>query len=183
MKIKLFIGIFCLLSFISLNAYELNGDLKLQWTGYKTEDKVGVSGTFKEIKLKIKKNDNFVDFLKSANVKINTLSLDSGLDVRNKSMVNTLFSLKSSQKITASITKVDEKAHTLNMKLTMNKVTKNVPMKYMIKDGKVMAKGEIDILNYKMSDSFAKFAKECFDLHKGKTFSEVTVAFELPFKK
>ncbi|RXJ99077.1 hypothetical protein CRU98_06865 [Arcobacter sp. CECT 8986] len=183
MKIKLLIGVFCLFSFISLNAYELNGDLKVQWTGYKTEDKVGVSGSFKDIKLDIKKSDDFVEFLKSANVEINTLTLDSGLEVRNKSMISTLFSLKSSQKIKATISEVDEDSHTLTMKLTMNEVTKDVSMRYMIKDRKFRAKGEIDILDYNMNDSFAKFAKECFDLHKGKTFSEVTVAFELPFKE
>jgi len=64
----------------------------------------------------------------------------------------------------------------------MNEVTKTVPMKYEIKDKKVVASGVIDILNFSMSESFAKFAKECFDLHNGKSFSEVTISFELPFK-
>ncbi|RXJ86830.1 YceI family protein [Arcobacter sp. CECT 8985] len=183
MKMKLLASIFLLFAFVSANAYELNGDLRVQWTGYKTEKKVGVSGSFKDVKLEIKSSDDFSKFLKSANVKINTLSLDSGLEVRNKSMVSTLFSLKSAEEITASIIEVDADTNNLVLQVTMNGVTNDVSMQYMIKDSKVMAKGEIDILDYHMSEPFAKFAKECFDLHKGKTFSEVTIAFELPFKK
>lgn len=182
MKIKLLIGIFFLFAFVSLNAYELDGDLKVEWTGYKTEKKVGVSGTFKKVDLQIKRNEDFANFLKSAEVEIDSLSLESGLEVRNKSMVNTLFSLKSSEKILAFISEVNTNTKSLTLKLTMNEVTKTVPMKYEIKDKKVVASGVIDILDFSMSESFAKFAKECFDLHKGKSFSEVTIAFELPFK-
>ncbi|RXJ90303.1 hypothetical protein CRV01_03850 [Arcobacter sp. CECT 8983] len=183
MKTKLVLSILFLFASLSLNAYELNGDLKVGWIGYKTDKKVGVSGTFKDVELKTTKSDDFVKFLKSAKVKINTSSLDSGLEVRNKSMVSTLFSLKSSEKILASISSVDEKMSKLTLNLTMNEVTKNIPMEYSVKDNKVAASGVIDILDYSMSESFAKFAKECFDLHKGKTFSEVTISFELPFKK
>ncbi|NVJ53192.1 MAG: YceI family protein [Campylobacteraceae bacterium] len=183
MKTKLLLGAFFLFASLSLNAYELNGDLKVGWTGYKTEKKVGVSGTFKDVDLQITKNDDFVKFLKSAKVKIDTSSLDSGLEIRNKSMVSTLFSLKSSEKILASIANINENNGALTLMLTMNEVTKSIPMKYSVKDNKVVASGVIDILDYSMSESFAKFAKECFNLHKGKTFSEVTISFELPFKK
>jgi hypothetical protein len=183
MKTKLILGLTLLFALVSANAYELNGDLNLKWTGFKTAQKVGVSGTFKNVEFKISKNDDFAEFLKSANVKIDTLSFDSGLDVRNKSIVSTLFSLKSSENILATISKVDMKNKTLTLKLTMNEVTKNVPMTYYINKGSIIAKGQIDILDYNMSDSFAKFAKACFDLHEGKSYSEVHIAFTLPFKK
>ncbi|AXH08951.1 hypothetical protein CP960_04640 [Malaciobacter halophilus] len=183
MKNRLIIGIIFLFASIGLNAYELNGNLKVGWTGYKTEEKIGVSGTFKKIDLQIKKSEDFVKFLKSAKVKIDSLSLESGLEVRNKSMINTLFSLKSSQKVVASIKEVNLEKNIILLDLEMNKVLKQVPMKYHVEDKKVIATGVIDILDYSMSESFSKFAKECFDLHKGKTFSEVTISFELPFKK
>ncbi len=183
MKLKLLLGILSLFAFVWVNAYELNGDLKVKWTGYKTEKKVPVSGTFNEIKLNIMKNDNLEDFLTSADVKINTLSFDSGLDVRNKSIVSTLFSLKSSEEIRASIVEVDINKKTLVLHLTMNEVSKDISLTYKLEDGNIIAKGLIDILDYSMSESFAKFAKECFDLHAGKSYSEVNIEFTLPFKE
>lgn len=182
MKLKLMLGLFFLFTFVSANAYELNGDLKVKWTGYKTEKKVPVSGTFNEIKLEILKNENFGDFLKSAKVKINTLTFDSGLEVRNKSIISTLFSLKSSEEIRGIITKVNTSNKTLVLNLTMNDVKKDVVLNYELENGNIVAKGLIDILDYSMNESFAKFAKECFDLHAGKSYSEVNIEFTLPFK-
>ncbi len=182
MKLKLLFSLSLLFALVSANAYELNGDLNVKWTGFKTAKKVGVSGTFKDINLEIKKSDNFSEFLKSANVKINTLSFDSGLDVRNKSIVSTLFSLKSSEEISGAITEVNTENKTLTLKLTMNQVTKNIPMSYDVNNGSIIAKGQIDVLDYNMSEPYAKFAKACFDLHEGKSYSEVHIAFTLPFK-
>ena len=182
MKTKVLFSLGLIFMFVCANAYELDGNLGVKWTGYKTAQKVAVSGTFKEINLQIESNDNLEQFLKSANVQINTLSFDSGLDVRNKSIVSTLFSLKSSEKITGSISNVDVNKKTLVLKLTMNGVTKNVLMSYDIKDNKIVANGQIDVLDYNMQESFAKFAKACFDLHKGKSYSEVDIEFTLPYK-
>ena len=182
MKTKLLFSLTLLLSLVFANAYELNGDLGVKWTGFKTAKKVGVSGTFNDINLQIKSDDNFEEFLKSANVTINTSSFDSGLDVRNKSIVSTLFSLKSSEKIIASIIDVDTNKKSLILKLTMNEVTKEVPLTYENKEGVVVAKGQIDVLDYSMSEPYAKFAKACFDLHEGKSYSEVHIEFTLPYK-
>jgi hypothetical protein len=182
MKAKL-VGVFLLFAVISLNAYELNGDLKVKWTGFKTAKKVGVSGSFNDISLEIGKSDSLKEFLKSAKVKINTLSFDSGLEVRDKSIVSTLFSLKSSEDILGIISKVDTANKKLILRVTMNQVTKDIPMEYVIKEGNIVAKGQIDILDYKMQESFSKFAKACFDLHEGKSYSEVNIEFMLPFTK
>jgi len=182
MKKTLLAGLSLCVVLASANAYELNGDLGVKWTGFKTAKKVGVSGTFKDITLQIQKSDDLSIFLQSSKVEINTASFDSGLDVRNKSIVSTLFSLKSSEKIMGSISEVNEKDKTLRLELIMNEATKSIPMSYEMKDGKITVKGEIDILDFSMSQSYAKFAKECFTLHEGKSYSEVNIEFTLPFK-
>lgn len=181
-KKKLLAGLSLCFVLASANAYELNGDLDVKWTGYKTAKKVGVSGTFNDINLQIEKSDDLATFLKSSKVQIGTASFESGLAVRNKSIVSTLFSLKSSEKIMGSIPTVNIEDKTLRLKLTMNEVTKSIPMSYVINDGKITVKGQIDILDFSMSDSYAKFAKECFDLHEGKSYSEVDIEFMLPYK-
>ena len=50
----------------SLSAYELNGNLGVKWTGFKTIKKVPVSGTFNTINLDIKSSASLSDFLTSA---------------------------------------------------------------------------------------------------------------------
>ncbi len=51
MKLKLLFSICFLFTLLTANAYEINGDLQVKWTGYKTEAKAPVSGTFNDIKL------------------------------------------------------------------------------------------------------------------------------------
>lgn len=182
MKKKLLAGLGLCLVLVSANAYELNGDLDVKWTGYKTAKKVGVSGTFNDIKLQIQKSDDLATFLKSSKVQISTASFESFLDVRNKSIISTLFALKSSETIMGSISTVNTEDKTLRLKLTMNEVTKSIPMSYVINDGKITVEGQIDILDFSMSQSYINFAKECFDLHEGKSYSEVDIEFILPYK-
>lgn len=83
----------------TLNAYEVNGDLGVKWTGHKNKVKVGVPGTFKNIKLSIEKNDDLVKFLQSANVTIDAMSLDSKMPFRDNNITSTLFALTSAKEI------------------------------------------------------------------------------------
>lgn len=182
MKLKMIVAIVLLFSFIGAGAYEVDGDLEVKWTGFKTEKKVGVSGTFNDIKLNIKKSSNFAQFLKSAKVKIASASLESGLVSRNNSIVSTLFSLSTSKEITGTISKVNSANKTLTLSLIMNKVAKKVPMTYVVKDSKIVAKGKIDILSFDMKKPFELFAKECFTLHEGKSYTDVNIEFTLPYK-
>ncbi|MDZ7819441.1 MAG: YceI family protein [Aliarcobacter sp.] len=179
-RILLLVVAFAFLS--NLNAYELNGDLGVKWTGFKTEKKAPVSGTFNEINLNIKNSDKLSDFLTSAKVKITTASFESKNPERNTSIVSTLFSLASSKMIEGTITKVDEKAKTLILDVTMNQVTKAIPMTYEIIEGNIIAKGTIEILDFNMKDSFLAFAKKCAELHENKSYTDVNIEFTIPFK-
>ncbi len=170
----------CLLS--SLNAYELNGNLDVKWTGFKTEKKVPVSGTFNDIELKIKSSDDLSEFLKSSMVIIKSDSFESKNPARNINITSTLFSLASSKTIEGSITNVDEKQNRLTLDVTMNQVSKAVPMMYKISDGKIIAKGTIDILDFNMKNSFMAFAKKCAAFHENKSFSDVNIEFTIPYK-
>lgn len=166
----------------SLNAYELNGNLDVKWTGFKTAKKVGVSGGFKDVNLNITKSDKLVDFLKSAKVEIDSSKLDSKLPFRDKNITSTIFSLASAKMIKGSISNVDEAKKTLTLDLTMNDVTKQIPMTYEVKDNKIIAKGKIEILDHNLKSSFEAFALKCKAFHQNKTFSDVDVEFTLPYK-
>ena len=86
------------------------------------------------------------------------------------------------KEIKGAITKVNEAEKTLLVDITMNEVTKEVPMTYEIVEGNIVAKGAIEILDYNLKGSFLAFAKECAALHENKSFSEVDIEFSIPFK-
>ncbi|QKJ22174.1 YceI family protein [Poseidonibacter lekithochrous] len=166
----------------SASAYELNGNLGVKWTGFKTEKKAPVSGTFKDIALNITKSDDLSAFLKSAKVQIASASFDSKNPFRDKNITSTLFSLATSKTIMGSISNVDTAKNMLTLDVTMNEVTKQVPMKYEMVNGSIVAKGTIEILDYGMKNSFMAFAKKCAGFHQNKSFSDVNIEFTLPYK-
>lgn len=167
---------------LNLNAYELNGDLGVKWTGFKTEKKVAVSGTFNDIKFNIKNSDNLSNFLSTAKVEIQAKSLESKNPARNLNMTSTLFSLATSELITGSIENINEKDKTLTLNLSMNEVKKDIPMNYEIINGNIIAKGNIDILDFDMKSSFMAFAQKCAAFHANKSYSTVDIEFTIPFK-
>lgn len=166
----------------SANAFEVNGDLGVKWTGFKTEKKAPVSGTFKDISLSIEKSDDLSDFLKSAKVEIASASFDSKNPFRDKNITSTLFSLATSKTIKGTISRVDTAKEMLILNLTMNEVTKQVAMKYQMVNSSIVAKGTIEILDYDMESPFMAFAKKCAALHQNKSFSDVNIEFTLPYK-
>ena len=166
----------------SLNAYELNGDLGVKWTGFKTEKKAPVSGTFKEINLKITKSDDLSEFLKSAKVDISTASFDSKSPSRDKNITSTLFSLATSKTINGSIVAVDVAKKSLTLEVVMNEVKKEVPMTYEMINNNIVAKGSIEILDFDMKNPFMAFAKKCAVFHQNKSYSDVNIEFSIPYK-
>lgn len=182
MKKVLLSSILALLLCVNLNAFEVNGDLGVKWTGFKTEKKAPVSGTFKDINLSIEKSEDLSKFLTSAKVKIKTASFDSSNPFRDKNITSTLFSLASSKIIIGSVKSVNVKNKELVLIVTMNEVSKEVSMTYDIKDSKIVAKGSIEILDFAMKDSFMAFAKKCATFHGNKSFSDVNIEFTIPYK-
>jgi polyisoprenoid-binding protein YceI len=182
MKKSILLSVLAFTLVSSLNAYELNGQIGVKWTGFKTEKKAAVSGTFNDIKLDIKNSDKLSDFLSTAKVKIVSASLESKNPERNDNITSTLFSLATSKLIAGSISKVNEKENTLTLAVTMNEVTKDIPMTYEIIDGNIIAKGTLEILDFNMKDSYLAFAKKCAELHENKSFSDVNIEFTIPFK-
>lgn len=166
----------------NLYAYELNGGLDIKWTGFKTEKKAPVSGTFNDIKIDIKSSYNLSDFLKSSNVIIKANSLESKNPERNNNITSTLFALASAEFIEGNISDVNEEEKSLILNVTMNEVTNPVRMDYIIENGKIIATGGIDILDFSMQKSYMAFEKKCAELHENKSFSDVDIEFTIPYK-
>lgn len=182
MKKKILLSLASLALISNLNAYELDGNLDIKWTGFKLASKVGVSGTFNDIKLDISKNEDLADFLKSAKVTIDSKSLESKDEGRNANIVTTLFALASAKTITGTISSVDETNKTLVLDLVLNGVQKSVPMKYEDKDGNIIANGTIEMLDFGLKSSYQAFVLKCAELHENVSYSDVDIEFTLPYK-
>ncbi len=50
-------------------------------------------------------------------------------------------------------------------------------MTYIYTKGHFQATGTIDLFDFAASDALASINKSCYDLHSGKTWSDVTIGF------
>lgn len=163
------------------------GAVNVDWKAYKTSAKVGVGGVFDNVKYTPvqKMGKNFRSILVGSTVAIDTASVNSKNKGRDEKLVKFFFEQMSSNNIDAKIVdiKADPKVKdaprtgVVTIDITMNDVTKSVPMKYSFSDGVFTAKGVIDILDFSASKALSSINKACFDLHAGKTWSDVTIGF------
>jgi len=168
------------------------GKVTVSWKAYKTPSKLGVGGVFNEVAYTAVKAEgkNFKEILVGSSVVVDTSSVNSKNEGRDLKLVNSFFKLMGDGKITAKIVdmtsnkrvKREPRTGTLTVDISMNGVTKSVPMSYKYDKGLMKSEGFIDILDFSGSDALVSINKACFDLHKGKTWSDVAIGFELNIK-
>ncbi|HFX18108.1 MAG TPA: hypothetical protein ENK64_03090 [Flavobacteriales bacterium] len=166
---------------------------EIEWTAFKTTDKVPVKGTFKSFGFTSEnENGSLLDLLKTAKANVNVSSIFSDNEDRDKKLVDYFFEKMIGTKyITARVDSVDESKQTAMVTLKMNAHEKTIPMSYNIDEGKdiINLKGTIDVVkDFAASDALQALNKACYDLHKGpdgisKTWSEVEVLAKLKFYK
>jgi hypothetical protein len=168
------------------------GDVKVSWKAYKTPAKIGVGGVFNDVTYTAVKKEgkNFKEILVGSSVVIKTASVNSKNKERDTKLANAFFGLLSGKTITAKIVdmtsnkrvKREPRTGTITLEVTMNGVTKNVPMTYSYDKGLMKSEGFIDIFDFAGSKALASLNKACFDKHQGKTWSDVKVGFEMNIK-
>jgi polyisoprenoid-binding protein YceI len=163
----------------SLSAYEVQSS-SVKFTAFKTYAKKGVSGVFDVVKIATNKNDTVAGLLTNATATINTSSVNSGNKGRDNKLVSKFFDVQNVKNIEAKIVKVEKKM--LIAKITMNDKSLNIPMNYTANDGVITAKGTIDLADFAMIPSLKSINKACYDLHQGKTWQDVDIAFTLNYK-
>jgi len=169
-----------------------DGAVTVNWTAYKTPSKIGVSGIFDSVKYAAiaPKGNNFREIFVGSSIVIDTASVNSKNSERDIKLVKFFFEQMSSQNIIAKIVDIKSdkrvrgkpKTGTMSVSITMNGVTKNVPMGYIFNKGDLRATGNIDILDFSALKALNSINKACFDLHKGKTWSDVTIGFQTNIK-
>jgi hypothetical protein len=55
-------------------------------------------------------------------------------------------------------------------------------MKYSFSNGKLRAAGVIDLIDFKAENALTSINTACYDLHQGKTWSDVNIGFTMDVK-
>ncbi len=163
------------------------GEFGVSFEAYKTPSKVGVSGSFDKVNFRsVKKTGkNFREIFVGSTVNIETSSVNSKHKERDMKIATFFFNKMSSKNIAAKIIAITSdkrvrgkpRTGTLLVDVTMNGVAKKVPMTYSYMDGFFEATGVVDILDFSGSSALSSINRACYDLHKGKTWSDVTIGF------
>ena len=165
-----------------------DGPVSVSWKAYK----IGVGGIFDSVKYSAvaPKGNNFREILVGSSIEIDTASVNSKNSGRDVKLVKFFFEQMSSKNITAKIVDIKSdkrvrgkpKTGVMLVAITMNGKTKEIPMNYIFNKGDLSAKGHIDLLDFSASKALSSINKACFDLHKGKTWSDVAIGFRTDIK-
>jgi hypothetical protein len=168
--------LFLILSLLASSAFSTCqfSSLKINWTAFKTANKVGVKGSFKNVELIQPKtiHSSVPKILSNLAAKIDTQKVHTKNSERDAKIYKHFFKrMNGGDKIKAWITDADKDTFNLNIK--MNKSTKQVPMKYSLRKGILTATGVMDIFDFNLSKSLKSLNNACLELHKGKTWNDV----------
>lgn len=154
---------------------------KLTFTAFKTPLKIGVSGSFDDYVLNTKPAATQNDLLRSSSVTINTKSVNSGNKGRDAKLIGSFFEVQGVSRIKAKVLKVQN--NIADVAVSMNSITKTVPMHVTINGDDIELHGVIDLADFNMLRSLQSINKACYTLHKGKTWQDVTLKFVITTEK
>lgn len=161
-------------------SYTKSSDVQVNWTAFKTPMKKGVGGTFKSIVYKgAAKGKSLTELLQGAKVMIQTNNVDSGNGARDAKLVQFFFNQMDGQMLEARIVDLDETQKIVLVDVLMNGKGLGVPMAYSYENGVFAAKGVLDLGDFKALDALTSINRACYDLHQGKTWQDVDIAFSL----
>ena len=156
-------------------------NVAVNWTAYKTPLKIGVGGTFDNVSVKTTASATKEALVRSSSVLIDTSKINTKNPGRDAKLVKFFFDVQNVKTIQAKILSADDKI--AKVSITMNHITKTVPMRIVYTDSAIEAKGNIDVADFNMLKSLSSLTKACFDKHQGKTWQDVEITFNIKTKK
>jgi len=161
-------------------------EVDVTWKAFKTPLKKGVGGHFKTVNFAsdVKSAKALNTLLVGSTVNIDVASVDSKNPGRDVKLLNAFFKKMAGPHIKAKIISLKRdkdarKSGIVMTSVTMNGVTKEVPMRYAFNNGVLSANGVIDLIDFNASPALQSINKACFDLHQGKTWSDVNIGFTM----
>ncbi|MBH47711.1 MAG: hypothetical protein CME71_06035 [Halobacteriovorax sp.] len=147
--------------------------IALQWTGYKTAAKLGVSGTFEEVTYKGKtKAKDLAELLVGAQLDMNITTPKSGDASRDSNLKNSFFKLIG-KNATAKVTKFERGLARVDVKLGSKTV--EVALSPDLSADKLVMTGTLDMYDFAIDKAYKSISTVCRALHEGKTWNDVAV--------
>ena len=189
-----------LLSFVALGTLSYAGgclltqsdDMNVTWKAYKTFAKLGVAGQFTDVNYtaNAKEGKNFKALLVGSTVSIDLSKIDTKNKGRDETLVESFFGKLSGKTIEGKIVAIKAKKRekgksytgSLDVNITMNEKSLVIPMAYTYEKENFKATGSIDIFDFQAQSALSSINKSCYDLHKGKTWNDVTISFSTMIK-
>lgn len=163
--------------------------ITVNWTGYKTSDKVAVKGKFEKVEISNSKEAaTAIEAINGTEFSLPVSSLASGDATRDTKLKTLFFAvMDATTSLTGTVNLEAEGKGTVNLK--MNGVTKAIPITYVVSDQIVELHGTLDIVNdFKANAALESIHKACETLHTGadgvsKTWREVAIDAAIYLKK
>lgn len=151
--------------------YSKSSTATVNWTSFKTTEKVGVGGTFNQVMVKGgEKSTKITDVLSGINFTIMTESTFTKDESRDKKIIESFFgAMNATDLIVGQVksAKGNNESGTCTFFLTINDIEKEVTLDYKVDDNKVSLTGEIDLVNWNGDAAIESLNSVCEDLHKG----------------
>jgi polyisoprenoid-binding protein YceI len=162
-------------------------EIDISWRAYKTLGKIGVEGKFTSVHYTpaALEGKNFKSLFVGSKVTIDTGKIDTGKPDRDVKLVQFFFNRMSDGTIKGTIQsikadpRIKGKPRTgiVTVMITMNGKSLPIPMKYLYEKEDFDAEGTIDLSDFNALPALSSINKSCYELHKGKTWRDVTINF------
>jgi hypothetical protein len=169
---------------------EQKGVVNVDFKAYKTPLKIGVGGKFNTVLYNnaVKTADDLKALLVGSTVEIDASSVNSANASRDVKLDKFFFGLMSTKTIRAKILDVTTKVYgakgkplsgIIKVHIEMNGVAHDAELRYRYKGEILQADGYIDLGDFHALRALNSLNKACYDLHQGKTWSDVAIGFKM----
>lgn len=159
---------------------EMRSPVVVEWTAYKTPEKIGVNGGFLAMVYKGKRRGKDIkDLLLKSRVMLEVNNVDTKDPFRDAKIAQFFFNMMQGAVIDVDITSVngDESRGTLVINVYMNNRSIDVPLSYEVKEGTFRAKGVLNLADFNALEALKMLTLNCYAPHEGKTWEDVAVGF------
>jgi len=161
---------------------------KIEWTAYKTTDKIAVKGEFKKISItNAKPAKNTFELINGTEFSIPVSSIFSNNEDRDNKLKKFFFGVMDNTQLLSGKILITPN-QTGSLTFTMNSMTYSFPITYTISEKEFTMTGVMNLEHWNGQAAIESLNKICLDLHKAedgisKTWNDVQIDGRISFKK